>query len=496
MTTESQAADLAARQYLLGRIDYERTAPPVSEGRFPLDRMRELLRLLGNPQAGQRIVHVTGTKGKGSTAVMVASMLTAAGYRTGLFTSPHLVDLEERFAIDGRSCPPGELTRIIDQLRGPIEQMDREEARRGGGHGPTFFEITTAAAFLHFQQQRCDATVLEVGLGGRLDSTNVCQPLVSVITTISLDHTKQLGSTLAAIAREKAGIIKPGIPVVSGVLPDEPRGVIEAVARERGAPQWQLGTHFGYESVRLAERDEEFAEGPRWGLNFWVDRAWREAAGAGLGERLERPWEQVRLAMSGRHQAHNAAVALATTGLLNAQGLAIDERAMRQGLARAHCPARVQIVGRSPPRVIDAAHNEASIAALLEALEDEFPGRRRLFLFAASRDKDVLGMLRQLSRAGRDRLVLTTFRSNPRATAGEELHRMMQQLAAESRENRGVEGEESASWQVVDEPAEAWRLATESQAADEVLCVTGSFFLVAELPSSARLPLQRGRTDL
>jgi dihydrofolate synthase/folylpolyglutamate synthase len=485
MTFESVTADQAARQFLLGRIDYERTTPPVSEGRFPLDRMRDLLRRLGNPQDGQRIVHVTGTKGKGSTAVMIASMLSAAGYRTGLFTSPHLLHLEERFAIDGSYCPPAQLTQLIDQLRDPVAEMDREEARRGGGHGPTFFEITTAAAFLYFAQQNCQATVLEVGLGGRLDSTNVCQPLVSVITSISLDHTKQLGSTLAAIAREKAGIIKPRIPVVSGVRPDEPREVIEQVARERGAPQWQLGEHFGYERVRLSGA----GTGSQWAFNFWTQESYRAAAGPAMARELERPWEGVRLSLAGAHQAHNAALAVAATGLLRPHGFEVTEPVMRSGLVQAHCPARVQITGREPARVLDAAHNEASIAALLAALEEEFPGQRRIFLFAASRDKDVVGMLRQLARSSHQ-LVLTTFRSNPRATDARDLERWMRQVEAEQAPRAG------SWWEVVEDPQVAWQRAVQLQGPQDVLCVTGSFFLVAELSGEARLPLQRASGHL
>ncbi|MFM9118217.1 MAG: bifunctional folylpolyglutamate synthase/dihydrofolate synthase [Planctomycetota bacterium] len=479
MTSESVTADQAARQYLLGRIDYERTTPPVSEGRFPLDRMRDLLRRLGNPQDGQQIVHVTGTKGKGSTAVMIASMLSAAGYRTGLFTSPHLLQLEERFAIDGRYCTPAQLTQLIDRLRDPVAEMDREEARRGGGHGPTFFEITTAAAFLYFAQQNCQATVLEVGLGGRLDSTNVCQPLVSVITSISLDHTKQLGSTLAAIAREKAGIIKPGVPVVSGVLPDEPRAVIEQVARERGSRQWQLGTQFGYERFRLPEA----VTGSRWAFHYWTEESYRVAAAAAMAPDLQQSWDSMRLSLAGPHQAHNATLALAATGLLRPHGFDLSEPVMRAGLERAHCPARVQITSRAPARVLDAAHNEASIAALLAALEEEFPGQRQIFLFAASRDKDVLGMLRQLARSGHQ-LVLTTFRSNPRATDVMDLRRWMQQVEAEQTPRPGT------WWHIVEDPQLAWRRAVQLQGPQDVLCVTGSFFLVAELPVEARPPLQ------
>ena len=242
----SNSKILAALRFLMDRIDYERTlSMPCSEEAFKLDRMRELLRRLGDPQNRMPIVHVAGTKGKGSTAAMMAAVLSAAGYRTGLFTSPHLDRVEERIVIDGQPCSAEELAALVELVRPAVEALDREtEVEKGTGPicrndpegaahklelspcpplGPTYFEIITAAALCHFARRRVDAAVLEVGLGGRLDSTNVCTPAVSIITSISFDHVKQLGDTLAAIAAEKAGIIKPGVPVVSGVTADEPR---------------------------------------------------------------------------------------------------------------------------------------------------------------------------------------------------------------------------------------------------------------------------------
>src|SRR5262245_48974556 len=244
-----------ALQFLLGRINYEHSAAmPYGARAMRLDRMRHLLHELGNPQDRLPIVHIAGTKGKGSTAAITAAILTAAGYRTGLYHSPHLDRVEERLIVDGQTCPPAEFVELIQQVRPVAEAMDRltsppaEPAPTpppAGGqclsYSPTFFELTTAIALLHFVRRAVDAVVLEVGLGGRLDSTNVCRPRVTVITNISFDHTRQLGNTLAKIAREKAGIIKPGVPVVSGVLTDEPRWVIEQVAAAAGSPLRQLG---------------------------------------------------------------------------------------------------------------------------------------------------------------------------------------------------------------------------------------------------------------
>ena len=223
-----------ALQFLLGRENYERWQKmPYDPARMGIERMRQLLEAIGSPQENLPIVHVAGTKGKGSTAAMIAAALSAAGYRTGLFTSPHLERIEQRIAIDGQPCTAEEFTALLELLRPAVDTLDRRAAE--GRSGPTFFEIVTAMAFLHFSRKKVQAAVLEVGLGGRLDATNVCQPTVSVITSISFDHTQQLGNTLAAIAGEKAGIIKPGVPVVSGVVQVEARNVIRQACQKTGS---------------------------------------------------------------------------------------------------------------------------------------------------------------------------------------------------------------------------------------------------------------------
>ena len=238
-----------AERFLAGRIDYERTlSMPNSEAALKLDRMRELLRRLGNPQQAMPIVHIAGTKGKGSTAATIAAVLTAAGLRTGLFTSPHLDRVEERMAVDGRPCPAEEFAELIDSIRPEIEAMDRAAAECNPPEfGPTYFEIITAAALAHFARRRVDAAVLEVGLGGRLDSTNVCSPCLTIITSISFDHTRQLGDTLESIATEKAGIVKPGMTVVSGVRADPARAVIRRATAANGCRLVELGVDFDFE---------------------------------------------------------------------------------------------------------------------------------------------------------------------------------------------------------------------------------------------------------
>ncbi len=251
-TAPHPGARQLALEWLMGRINYERIAViPYQERQLKLDCMRQLLTRLGQPDAGMKIIHVAGTKGKGSTSAMIAAVLTAAGYRTGLFSSPHLERIEERLAVDGQPCSSDEFVALVNRLIPIVRALDDEAAADGDPTGgPTYFDITTAMSLVHFVERQADAAVLEVGLGGRLDSTNVCLPVVSVITSISFDHMRQLGNTLASIAREKAGIIKPGVPVICGVTDPEPQAVIAQLAREHGCRLIQLGRDFHFEYER------------------------------------------------------------------------------------------------------------------------------------------------------------------------------------------------------------------------------------------------------
>ncbi|MFO0867808.1 MAG: folylpolyglutamate synthase/dihydrofolate synthase family protein [Pirellulales bacterium] len=452
--------------FLYGRIDYERTPPPSSRP-FKLHVMRSLLERLGNPQEGQAIVHIAGTKGKGSTATMVAAILQAAGFRTGLYTSPHLESIGERLAVAGQPCELDEFRQLVDEARPAVQALDQEAERSGlPGGGPTFFDIVTALALVHFARRGCTATVLEVGLGGRLDSTNVCQPAVSVITTISFDHMQQLGNTLAQIAGEKAGIIKPGVPVVSGVLPSEPREVIAATAQQIGAPLFAVGEAFDYRET-APERPTTGHSGPSgWTFDYW-------------DQGVPHPWRLERLprALRGAHQALNGAVATATIRRLVELGWPIPLEAVRAGLAAATCPARVEVVSERPTLVLDAAHNVASIDALLSALDRDFPHLPRIAIFAVNRDKDVAGILERLLPAF-PRVIVTHFQHSPRALPLDELLPLAQRLAPP-----GTAVEPAAT------AAEALDRARRTVPPDSLICVTGSFFLAAEvrgaLPGSA-----------
>lgn len=443
-----------ALAYIYGRIDYERH-PPAAAGRraFRLRRMQALLDLLGNPERAARIVHVAGTKGKGSTTTLVASILTAAGIRTGRYTSPHLERLEERFVVDHRPCSAVELIDLVQAVRPAADRLAATE------HGPpTFFELTTAIAFEHFARQSCGWVVLEVGLGGRLDSTNVCQPDVTAITTIGLDHQQILGSTLALIAREKAGIIKTGVPMVCGVRHGDAAAVIRSIADQRAAPLWHLGHDF---DVRPLNPPPE-----PWGAAFdYVPRTNALQGGAlrpcgNHGQRLG-----LRLRMEGRHQVDNAGVALAIIDRLIAAGLDVSEQAIRHGLLVAQAPARLQLFPGRPAVLLDTAHNPDSIAALAEVLRNRALGRRCIVVFSASRDKDVATMLQQLEPFA-DAFVLTQFVSNPRATTTTAL------AAKLCRQDNVTE---------IAFPAEALALARHKAGPDGLIIITGSFFLAAEL---------------
>lgn len=447
----------AALQFLLGRIDYERVLTMPYSGRdFKLDRMRELLRRLGNPQDRLPILHVAGTKGKGSTAAMVAAVLTAAGYRVGMFSSPHFDRIEERLAIGGQPCSAAELVERVGEIRLAVDAMDREAARTAE-IGPTYFEITTALALLHFVRRKVDAAVLEVGLGGRLDSTNVCTPRVCIITSISFDHTEQLGNTLGAIAREKAGIVKPGVPVVSGVEAPEAREVIAEVCRQQGAPLIELGVDFAfdYQPPQNLQQADSFA---RLGFH-WLKRDCGTLAMVELAD--------LELSLSGRHQAANAALTLAALAELGRAGWRIDEGAIRRGFGSLRWPGRVEVVRRRPAVVLDVAHNIASIEALLASLDESFSVRRRHLIFAVSNDKDARGMLALLL-ARFDTIALTRYLNNPRSVPPEQLAKLAHRISGRQHS-------------IFSNAAEAWATVEPLAGPDDLVCVTGSFFTVAEM---------------
>src|SRR5262245_13530162 len=450
-----------AIDFWYSRVNYEHSSPKPSD--LNLDRMRSLLTLLGEPQRGLRIVHVAGSKGKGSTSAMLASVLRRAGYRTGLFTSPHLERVAERIQVDGEPISHSELAALMAQVRDAAARVD---ARAPGEQAVTFFEVATALGFLHFVRRRVDVAVVEVGLGGRFDSTNVCLPLVSIITSISFDHTQQLGNTLASIAREKAGIVKPGWPAISGARSEEARAVIADICRQRGAPLQELDRafHYVHEPAHIASGAASLARvrvtTPR--------RTW--------------PWLEVGLA--GEHQSANAAVAVAAIEELQRQGMHIPDSAVADGLAGVAWPARLEVVSQAPLVILDCAHNLASARALLDTLAASFPPRqagaaRRFLIFASSRDKDLAGMLALLA-PHFDHLYLTRFSNNPRGVPPETLAELLARSG-------------TFPHTLCPSAAEAWRWARDAARPDDQICITGSVFLAGELrPIWRPTPLATG----
>jgi dihydrofolate synthase / folylpolyglutamate synthase len=396
--------------------------------------------LLDNPEKKYPSLHVAGTKGKGSTSALMASALTAAGYKTGLYSSPHLQDFVERIQIDGRPVSHAQLVELVEEVKPHVAAVPKL----------TTFEITTALGFLHFAQQNVEAAVIEVGLGGRLDATNVVTPRVSVITSLSYDHMAVLGNTLTLIASEKAGIIKPGIPVVSSSQMEEARVVLERVAKEHHAP------------LTLVGREVLFTAGEHSldGQTFSISRK----------QEAENNQESVilRVPLLGQHQLVNAVTAYAA---LKASGLDVSEAAIRKGFAEVSWPCRFEIVRRESPVILDSAHNQDSFEKLAQTLEDYFPGRAVLLIFGSSEDKDVAGMLRALK--GRLKLVLATKAVHPRAIEPEKI--------VETASRLGVRAEAVAP--VESALARALELAAGS---GEIILSAGSMFVTAEVKTAWR----------
>ncbi len=449
---QPQLNDLERRlSDLFGRFNYERKMPPTSKS-FKLQGMRELLEELGNPHLSYPVVHVAGTKGKGSVSTMVGAILTESGHKTGVYTSPHLESIHQRLKIDGQMISDEGLIQVLDNIQPALDRVDA--VRTANDKRPlTFFEVCTGVAFLYFAQQKVDAVVLEVGLGGRLDSTNVCQPAVCVITNISHDHTKQLGETLQEIANEKAGIIKAGVPVISGAVNPAAHSVIQKIAIDRGSELFVLDRDFDCQT----ENENEFS------------------TRGTIGE-VEYELTQLKPRMLGAHQLANASIAVAATKVLQAKGFTIPDRAIHHGLETAHLAGRTEVVSREPTIVLDMAHNVASTIALVETMRNQFPnwssaGARRL-LMATSRDKDALGMLQQLIQHF-DEIVFCKYETNPRGKEPSELL----QLASRLRDQMNL----AVKLQVIESPQEAWAMTEEKNRPDDIVCIAGSAFLIAEL---------------
>ena len=364
-------------------VEYINT-PRWRSSRLGLDRTRELFAGLGNPQDRLRVVHVAGTNGKGSTCAFLASILQEAGYKTGLFTSPYIIEFADRIRVDGCNIPADDLLDVTLSVREVAEAMPDH---------PTEFELMTAVAFTYFARQECDICVVEVGLGGRLDSTNVLEsPEVCVITPIALDHTELLGDTLAAIAAEKAGILKPGVPAVSAVQEVEAMQVIVDKAAEQQAPLTCV------DAVQIRGTAADFSY---------------------------RGWEHLSLGLLGSYQMENAATALEVVGVLRDRGWSISDAAISAGLANTYWPGRFELLGDEPTFIVDGGHNPQGAQVLIESLEQRYPGRPVIVVLGVLGDKDYSAMVHSIVGYAPTRMVICIEPPNPRALSTEGLSRAL-----------------------------------------------------------------------
>lgn len=430
----------SALRYLFAQTDYEQMLRVrYNRDTFSLDRMNLLLKKLGNPHRKIRAVHIAGTKGKGSTATMLAEMLRACGHTVGLYTSPHVCDIRERIVVDGQKISQAAMARLICRVEPHIEKMAPDK--------PTFFEILTALAFCHFVDQKVDIAVVEAGLGGRLDSTNVLKPAVCGVTSISLDHTHQLGSTVAQIAAEKAGIFKVKTPAISVPQSADAKRVLRRVARSVGA------------ELMFTGEDIEFS--------YRVESSRQDGCHTRICLTTPRSrFEHLPVPLMGVHQALNCGLALALLDQLKNQGLAIDDAAAIRGLAGVYLPGRMEIISEDPRILLDGAHNAASIQALMRAMGQHLRYDSMVMIFGCAADKDIPGMMAQIT-TGADKVIFTRAASNARAAKPGD-------LAAAYLQCSGREA------QVTDTLTEALAVARSAVSREDIICITGSFYLVGE----------------
>ncbi len=421
-----------ALDYLYSFIDYGtkrsyRYSPEV----FDLRRVESLLRSLGDPQLQFRSVHIAGTKGKGSTAAMIEACLRAAGLSTGLYSSPHLIAFTERIQVNGEPIPEAKLVELVEKLKPHAAALPEIST----------YELTTALAFMYFAERLVDCAVVEVGLGGRLDATNVLRPMVSVICSLSYDHTHLLGESLTEIAVEKAGIIKPGVPVILAPQQLEAELAVRQVAAEREAPLLQVN------------RDWHYAAG-EWDLSGQSFRVW--------GEHDHKQAEELWIPLLGHHQIQNATLAYAALQVVDQAGLELAPESIREGLNNVEWPGRFQLISERPAIVLDSAHNRDSALRLRIALDDYFPGRPVTMVFGASADKDVRGMFIELS--PRISKLILTRSDHPRA----EDPAMLAELA----DSFGLDSD------IIVPVAAAMQRARQISSDEHVILATGSLFVV------------------
>jgi dihydrofolate synthase/folylpolyglutamate synthase len=397
-----------------------------------LERMDEALALFGHPERQFPALHIAGTNGKGSTAAMLHRILSLGGFRAGLYTSPHLVSFTERIRVGDKEISAPEVVELAEEIRARITPA---------GVPLTFFEIVTVMAFLYLAREQIDIGVIEVGLGGRLDATNLVRPLVTMITTISKDHESYLGSDLLSIGREKAGIIKPGVPVVCGAVPSEVAALIKQVAEENRSPSYFLGADF-----KFFLKNERFFD----------------------YKGIQHHFSDLTVTLHGRHQRSNAAIAIAALELAGGS-FPVSEEAIRRGLSSVVWPGRFEVVRERPWVILDGAHNGEGASALAEVLKEFRRGRRIKLLFAAMEDKDWRAMLSLLLPLV-DEVMVTRVRMERSAEPGR-----IARWAARSLPHRMAE-EAGAGLKVLFQEA----------GPDDIILVAGSLYLLGEVRPTAQ----------
>jgi dihydrofolate synthase/folylpolyglutamate synthase len=437
-----------ALEYLYSFVDYSLSKSfRYAQVKFELGRLQKLMELIGNPHLHYPILHVAGTKGKGSVTAMCAQVIRESGYTVGMYTSPHLHEYTERIQVNGQPMPKEDLVSLLEEIKPAI----------GSVPDLTTFEITTALGLLYFKRQHVDAAVVEVGLGGRLDATNVVLPVVSVITSISYDHMFILGNTLAEIAAEKAGIIKPGVPVVEAPQESEAQIVIEKVAQERGSPVYRVGRDYFFKQVSHSLDGQSLIV---WSAtDQQLMNAYIESGG-------KTEWAPVylKIPLLGYHQVENAATAYAAIQVFRQNSLKINDRAIVDGFANTYWPGRFEVLQRNPPVVVDSAHNRDSARKLRMTLDDYFPGTKVILVFGASEDKDLAGMFAELM--PRVQEVIATRSFHPRAIDPKAVVEIVHQFGFQAR--------------IIDSVADALDQAIQLTRAGVMVLVTGSIFIVSE----------------
>jgi dihydrofolate synthase/folylpolyglutamate synthase len=426
-----------AEEYLNSFVNYEQI-PGISYAApgYSLRHVEKLLNRMGNPQLAARTIHIAGTKGKGSVAVMIEQVFTDSGYKTGLYISPHLHTLRERISLDGSLITEAEFAAAMTELQPFVESLKQDSSFRQ----LTYFEALTALTFAYFKKKQVDFQVLEVGLGGRLDATNVAIPLVCIITPISLDHTQILGNSLEEIAREKAGIIKSGCWVVISPQPEEAASVITNICHKKGAKVVQVGKDVIWHKISSDLRHQSLAVEGR--MNKY----------------------QVSIPLLGDFQLENAAAAVAALEILSSEGFAVSAANITQGFARVKWPGRFQILQQNPTVLVDGAHNVSSMRGLVSNIKTYFSYKRMFLVFGTSCDKDISGIINELVPLSPQ--VIVTRTAHSRAAP-------LSTLAAEF-SKRGIEPE------IEEIVSEALSRALSLADRTDIICVTGSLFVVAE----------------